>query len=88
MDQPVIDFLKREPSVELFLNHVFELVFQSVKTYSDRGFEHLMVSFGCTGGQHRSVYCAQQLAAYLNERCQVAIEIRHVEQDGKYKGQA
>ncbi|MEI6682051.1 MAG: RNase adapter RapZ [Bacteroidota bacterium] len=83
MDQPVIDFLKSEPPVEMFLNHVFALVGQSVHTYGERGFEHLMVSFGCTGGQHRSVYCAQQLAAYLKEHYRVATVVRHLEQEGK-----
>ena len=56
MDQPVIDFLKKEPTVSEFLGNACSLVDQSVKTYMGRNFDHLMVSFGCTGGQHRSVY--------------------------------
>ena len=79
-DQAVIDFLKKEPSVDIFLNHVSALVDQSVKTYIGRGFEHLMVSFGCTGGQHRSVYCAEALAKYLRERYRVGVVVEHVEQ--------
>ena len=79
-DQPVIDFLKKEPSVDLFLNHACALVGQSVQTYIERGFEHLMVSFGCTGGRHRSVYCAVELAKYLEERYNISFTVKHLEQ--------
>ena len=80
-DQLVIDFLKKESSVDVFLNHIDTLVDQSVKAYIGRGFEHLMVSFGCTGGQHRSVFCAEELAKYLKERFSVSVTVRHVEQE-------
>ena len=80
-DQSVIDFLKKESSVDVFLNNVNALVDQSVKTYIGRGFEHLMVSFGCTGGQHRSVFCAEELAKYLLESFSVSVKVRHVEQE-------
>ena len=79
-DQPVIDFLKKESSVDDFLKNTCSLVEQSVNTYIQRGFEHLMVSFGCTGGQHRSVYCAEELAKYIKERCNVSLTINHIEQ--------
>jgi aminoglycoside/choline kinase family phosphotransferase len=79
-DQPVIDFLKKEPAVDAFLNNACALVEQSVKAYIDRGFENLMVSFGCTGGRHRSVYCAEELKKYLGERFIINLQLTHVEQ--------
>lgn len=81
LDQPVIDFLRACPEVEFFLHNSFQLVKASVKRYIERGFNRLMVSFGCTGGQHRSVYCAQQMAAYLRDRYNVNIDIVHREQN-------
>src|SRR6202521_3968673 len=68
MDAPVIDYLNQQESVHQFLASVFTLVDSSVGNYQQRGFKSLMVSFGCTGGQHRSVYLAQQLAKRLRER--------------------
>ncbi|MEI6884423.1 MAG: RNase adapter RapZ [Bacteroidota bacterium] len=76
-DQSVIDFLGREAEVDVFLNHVFSLVNQSVRKYIERGFTSLMVSFGCTGGQHRSVYCAEQMAKHLGEKFNVNILVKH-----------
>ena len=64
-DEPVIRFLEDDGEVFRFLDHVYGLVDPHVETYSSRGFTSLMVSFGCTGGQHRSVYCAEHLAAHL-----------------------
>jgi RNase adaptor protein for sRNA GlmZ degradation len=80
-DQDVIDFLKNESSVKAFLNNVYALVNQSVEVYKQRGFENLMVSFGCTGGRHRSVYCAENLASYLSENPYIKIVLRHIEQE-------
>jgi aminoglycoside/choline kinase family phosphotransferase len=76
-DQPVIDFLSKETSVDEFLRNTFSLVDQSVRTYNNRGFEHLMVSYGCTGGQHRSVYCAEKLAAYLKAKSKINVKLVH-----------
>jgi len=76
-DKPVIDFLKKEPEVDAFVNHVFSLVSQSVRNYTDRRFTNLMVSFGCTGGQHRSVYCAEELAKYLKDKFNAKIVLKH-----------
>jgi RNase adaptor protein for sRNA GlmZ degradation len=78
-DKAVIDFLKKEAEVDAFLNHTFALVDQSVRSYIERGFTSLMISYGCTGGQHRSVYCAEELGKYLKERFNVKIEITHLE---------
>jgi hypothetical protein len=78
-DAPVIEYLAREESVRRFVEHVFALVDASVANYQSRGFRNLMVSFGCTGGQHRSVYLAEQLAKHLSERNGVGVTLRHVE---------
>jgi len=77
-DKQVIDFLKKEAEVDAFLNHVFGLVNQSVINYIERGFTSLAVAFGCTGGQHRSVFCAEELAKYLKEKFNVKVELKHL----------
>ena len=83
-DRPVIEFLQKEPAVDQFLNHVKAIVGQSVEKYMERNFTSLQVAFGCTGGQHRSVYCAEQMARYLSDTytdCHVVIV--HREQNGR-----
>lgn len=80
-DRPVIEFLQREPAVDQFLNHVEAIVSQSVEKYLERNFSSLQVAFGCTGGQHRSVYCAEQLAARLSKKYSCNILLHHREQD-------
>ena len=80
-DQIIIDYLAAEPSVTIYLEHVFALIDMSVTEYQRRGFANLMVSFGCTGGQHRSVYLAEQLARHLRARAGVNIVVHHIEQD-------
>ncbi len=77
-DAPVIDYLNQQPSVHQFLASVMSLVDASISNYRQRGFKHLMVSFGCTGGQHRSVYLAEQLAKHLRGRSGVEVAVRHV----------
>lgn len=67
-DEPVIRFLEDDGEVFGFMEHVYGVVDPHVETYAGRGFTHLSVSFGCTGGQHRSVYCAEHLAAHLTEK--------------------
>jgi len=79
-DAPVIDYLRQQESVHRYLAGVLSLVDGSVHAYQRRGFLDLMVSFGCTGGQHRSVYLAEQLAAHLRENG-VEVLVRHHEQD-------
>ncbi|MDR2928728.1 MAG: phosphotransferase [Cytophagaceae bacterium] len=78
-DAEVIAFLEKEQEVKSFLTNVFAIVEQSVNKYIKRSFKHLMVSFGCTGGQHRSVYSAEQLAAHLSKKFPVQIKLNHVE---------
>lgn len=82
-DQPVIDFLESKTAINEFLNHAKKLVDISVKDYLDRGFEHLQISFGCTGGQHRSVYCTDSMASYLREKYGIQVEVKHLIQDEK-----
>jgi aminoglycoside/choline kinase family phosphotransferase len=78
-DVPVIDYLNQQESVHQFLASVMSLVDASVSEYQRRGFKSLMVSFGCTGGQHRSVYLAEQLAKKLRGRNGVDVVVRHRE---------
>jgi RNase adaptor protein for sRNA GlmZ degradation len=77
-DQPVIDYLNQQESVHQFLASVLSLVDASMNTYQERGFKNLMVSFGCTGGQHRSVFLAEQLAKRLRARKVVQVIVRHL----------
>jgi aminoglycoside/choline kinase family phosphotransferase len=76
-DAPVIDYLNQLESVHQYLANVMSLVDSTVASYQRRGFKHLMVSFGCTGGQHRSVYFAEQLAKHLENRSGVEVVVRH-----------
>ena len=80
-DLPVIEFLEDDGEVFGFLDHVYGVVDPHVETYSKRGFNSLMVSFGCTGGQHRSVYCAEHLAHHLAEKySDIHVRLIHREQ--------
>lgn len=81
LDEPVVKFLEEDGEIIEFLKHVYALVDASVKRYVERGFTNLMVCFGCTGGQHRSVYCAQHLAEHINEQFNVKVELVHREQN-------
>ena len=78
-DVPVIEYLNQQESVHQFLASVLSLVEASVAEYQRRGFKHLMISFGCTGGQHRSVYLAEQLAKRLRGRSRLEVVLRHRE---------
>jgi hypothetical protein len=80
-DKPVIDFFEKENDMHEFLNHVFSIVDMSVEKYEERNFTNLMVSFGCTGGQHRSVYAAEKLIEHLRQKYSVQISLWHREQD-------
>lgn len=82
-DAEVIEFFRKESEMQDFLQHVFLLVEMSAENYLERHFTHLMVSFGCTGGQHRSVYCAERLARHLRGKYNVKIILRHREMEMK-----
>ncbi len=77
LDQPVIDFLERDGEILTFLESVYRLADAHVRRYLERGFTSLMFSFGCTGGQHRSVYCAQHLAQHLNSHFGIEVHLTH-----------
>jgi aminoglycoside/choline kinase family phosphotransferase len=78
-DAPVIEYLNQQESVHQFLANAASLVEASIGSYQQRGFKNLMVSFGCTGGQHRSVFLAEQLAKRLGVRKGLKVSVRHLE---------
>ena len=82
-DKEVKDFLEQQTRMIEFLNSIFDIVDITVEDYIKRGFTSLMVSFGCTGGQHRSVYAAEALGRHLKNKFGVKIELNHVEQEAK-----
>jgi aminoglycoside/choline kinase family phosphotransferase len=82
-DKEVIDFLEQQTQMPEFLNSIFDIVDISVEEYIKRGFESLVISFGCTGGQHRSVYAADALARHLRNKYKVKIELNHLVQEEK-----
>jgi RNase adaptor protein for sRNA GlmZ degradation len=80
-DEPVRTFLESVPEVEKYWRHVVGLIDEQVETYLTRGFTSLSVNFGCTGGQHRSVYFAERLAHHLRARFpDVNVELKHREE--------
>ena len=80
LDEPVIRFLEDDGEILDFLKSVYKLADHHVERYMQRGFTDLMFSFGCTGGQHRSVYSAQHLSEHLNEKYGIEVHINHREQ--------
>ena len=82
-DKDVKDFLEQQTKMPEFLNSVFDIVDITVEEYIKRDFESLMISFGCTGGQHRSVYAADAMARHLRNKFKVKIELLHIEQEAK-----
>jgi len=81
LDKEVQLFLADKPEVDAFLDAVYALVSQSVEVYQKRGFSNLMVNFGCTGGQHRSVYAAEWLVKRLNSRFDVDVILTHLRKE-------
>jgi len=79
-DLEVQKFLEQKSEIGIFLDSVKTIVDQSVKSYLDRGYTHLSVSFGCTGGQHRSVYSAEKLAEHLKNNFAINVVVKHREQ--------
>jgi aminoglycoside/choline kinase family phosphotransferase len=78
-DKEVIKFLDEKEEMNEFLSHVTAVVDHAVSVYKQRGFTSLMVNFGCTGGRHRSVYAAEKLCAYLQNKYPVNVIVRHRE---------
>lgn len=82
-DKAVIDYLRKEKAVASFLKHVKAIADQVIADYQQRNFTDIMIAFGCTGGQHRSIYCANQLATYLSQKHNIDVEVRHRETEVK-----
>jgi aminoglycoside/choline kinase family phosphotransferase len=82
-DKEVKDFLEQQTKMPEFLNSVFDIVDITVEEYIKRDFESLLICFGCTGGQHRSVYAADAMARHLKNKFKVKIELLHIEQEAK-----
>jgi aminoglycoside/choline kinase family phosphotransferase len=80
LDEPVIRFLEDDGEILTFLDNVYRLADAHVRRYIQRGFTSLMFSFGCTGGQHRSVYSAQHLAEHIHKKFGVEVKLEHREQ--------
>ena len=79
----VIQFLNHKSQMPDFLNDVYRIVDEAVENYIERDFSSLMVNFGCTGGQHRSVFAADSLAKHLEEKYNVSVVLHHIEQEKK-----
>lgn len=81
LDKPVKDFLEQRTKMPDFLNSVYSMIDISVEEYIRRDFENLVINFGCTGGQHRSVYAAEAIARHLRNKFKVKIELTHLNQN-------
>jgi len=79
-DKEVVDFFERHSETETYLNSVREILSQSIESYQKKGYTRLMVNFGCTGGRHRSVYCAEQMARYIYDNFDCKVSLHHLEQ--------
>ncbi|MDD3687074.1 MAG: RNase adapter RapZ, partial [Bacteroidales bacterium] len=79
-DQEVIDFFKANSDIDIFFENAVNVVKPTIENYIERGFNSLMISFGCTGGQHRSVYCAEAMAKYIRENYTANVVLVHREQ--------
>lgn len=87
LDEPVIRFLEEDGEMTAFLNHIYPLVEMHVQRYIDRSFTDLMISFGCTGGQHRSVYAAQHVAEQISRKFGVKVSLIHREMNLEHEFQ-
>jgi RNase adaptor protein for sRNA GlmZ degradation len=81
LDKNVIAFLEEKDEVHSFLTRIRDLISQVIENYKQRNFSDLSVNFGCTGGQHRSVYCANTFSKFLREKFKVNVEVTHRELD-------
>lgn len=84
MDEPVIRFLEEKSNIAAFLDNAYAMVDEMVGTYKERGFTHIQVCCGCTGGQHRSVYSAEHIARHVAEKFGVKVVVTHKMQGVKY----
>lgn len=81
LDRNVIDFFVAEPEVEKFISEVFLIISNVIKKYKERKFNYLSIYFGCTGGQHRSVYCAEKLSSLISEEFNIVPALEHIEKE-------
>ena len=83
-DEAVKKYLETETRIQEFLNGVFQIIDISIDDYTARNFENLEINFGCTGGQHRSVYSADATAKHIQEKYpEVQVTLQHVVQEEK-----
>ena len=82
-DAKTIEFLEKENDVNKYLDNVFKIIDQAIENYQNRNFTDLMIAFGCTGGQHRSVYCSNQMRDYIKKKHKIDVELRHRELEMK-----
>ncbi|MCO6460279.1 MAG: hypothetical protein J5I59_02665 [Saprospiraceae bacterium] len=80
-DSLVIEYLEQKTTMPEYLDSVKHLVDLTVRNYLDRGFSYLTINFGCTGGQHRSVYAAETIAHYIQDHYPVVVSLIHLEED-------
>lgn len=81
LDKPVVNFLETRGEVQDFVENAYRTVAPSIERYKERGFSSLQVGFGCTGGRHRSVYCAQAFAKMVGDAFEgISIRLEHREQ--------
>jgi RNase adaptor protein for sRNA GlmZ degradation len=85
LDKPVQDFLEQRTKMGKFLNSVWDLIDITVEDYLNRDFANLMINFGCTGGQHRSVYAAEQTARHLRNKYKVKVVLTHTNRENWVK---
>jgi RNase adaptor protein for sRNA GlmZ degradation len=81
LDQPVRKYLEEETLMPKFIDNIKSIVGINVDDYIARNFENLMISFGCTGGQHRSVYAADVIGHWIHKHYNIEVDIQHVEQN-------
>lgn len=84
LDAEVKSYLGAREEVDVFVSNAFKIVSQSIDNYVERGFEHLMIGFGCTGGQHRSVYCAERVAQEIRQNHNVNVQVVHYQKELGY----
>ena len=80
-DKPVQDFLEQRTKMNEYLNSVWDLIDITVENYLQRGFQHLMINFGCTGGQHRSVFAAEQTTRHLRNKYKTKVVLEHTNKE-------
>jgi len=85
LDKPVQDFLEQKTKMNVFLNSVWDLVDINVEDYLKRGFASLHINFGCTGGQHRSVFAAEQTARHLKNKYKLKVNLIHTNKENWVK---